>query len=319
MGTQQIRMVPPPSSSSEGLRRSNSSASSSVTELQQRHRLGGGTTAMKGILPTSSSVVDDATPSPTDTLLSLPSSLPPAGGVTHLPSSSSSTIPATQVLTTRQIPPRLLPATPPPPNTSIKTNNNSQVVDEAAYTGRCALCGLDTANRAQMRKFLRSILAKDPTCCRADIIGLSEQAARTLFGPLVDFHPPPSSLSTTPPLGTRLGNGSGQAEAHQMSTSLHCHQLCLLWTPDIAVLTTTPDDEDNNHSMTTTSTPQYAGVNESLDAAHQRRCGFCGELGASFSPNHHHNGGGAPLYFHIPCALLTGDGVCIVDNSGHEE
>ena len=164
------------------------------------------------------------------------------------------------------------------------------------YTGRCALCGLDTSNRAQMRKFLRSILSKDPTCRRSDIIGLSEQSARELFGPLLTF-------------ADHLGKGA-----------VTCHRLCLLWTHEVSVV---PADSQSE-GVDACDPSMMDGVTDAVNVSYQRRCRFCNELGASLQASIPSQSGvdedsQRSGWFHIPCALLTGSGVCCTTGEAGDE
>lgn len=148
-----------------------------------------------------------------------------------------------------------------------------------AFQGPCALCQLDTSNRKQIRQFLRGIIDVDPTCRGEEIQALDQDKLETMLGNLCG---PFAGISRT--------------RAGAPAAPLYAHYLCLLWSPEVFI--------DRGRLVHT---------EDAIKRGRSLSCSFCGLKGATFGCANRR----CRRSFHIPCAHLTGRGVCTIDHANY--
>ncbi|RNF19560.1 uncharacterized protein Tco025E_04094 [Trypanosoma conorhini] len=165
------------------------------------------------------------------------------------------------------------------------------------HVGCCALCGLDIADRAQVRRFLRQLLRADPTCDHLRLRQLNEVMLSDFLGPMWDLR-----LATRGREHAARGMGrkrgrSSSASPPSSSSTLLVHQACLEWcvlhrrVRDAATL-----------KLALTGTQQQQLEGSSCASA----CAFCAARGRCLVVC----GSCQRRAYHYSCALLTGAGVC---------
>ena len=196
-------------------------------------------------------------------------------------------------------------------NSAITTTSASPSLPA---TGPCALCGLDSADRKIMKQFLKRIVTQDATCDRSELVTLDQvkldSLLGTLQGPYTDHAEvshtvsPAKGASADGNCSTRIPAHAGQAEGGENDeevdlfnkpreqASFFAHYLCLLWSPEVTL-----KDGMVVHGQ------------KAIQRGRRINCSFCGLPGATLNccdPHCNRN-------FHVPCAFLTGFGVCSLD------
>ncbi|RNF00166.1 hypothetical protein TraAM80_07777 [Trypanosoma rangeli] len=165
------------------------------------------------------------------------------------------------------------------------------------HVGCCALCGLDIADRARVRHFLRQLLHADPTCDHMRLQQLNEVMLSDFLGPMWDLRLSTPGVSHAAHGMCRKRSRSTNSSPPPSSFTLLVHQACLEW---CVLHRRVQDTVTLKVAVTGTLLRELDG--SSCASA----CSFCSARGRCLLMCRDCQ----RRAFHYSCALLTGAGVC---------